>query len=42
LTDAAALAFHVLFAIFPFLVFLVALLGFLQISDFLEWLSRQA
>ncbi len=42
LTYAAALAFHVLFAIFPFLVFLVALLGFLQIPDFFEWLLQQA
>ncbi len=42
MTYAAALAFHVLFAIFPFLVFLVALLGLLQLSDFFEWLLQQA
>ncbi len=42
LTHAAALAYHVLFAIFPFTVFLIALLGFLNLSDFFDWLLEQA
>ena len=42
LTYAAALAYHILFAIFPFIIFLVALLGFLQISDFFAWVLEQA
>ena len=42
LTYAAALAYHVLFAIFPFIVFLIALLGLLQLSDFFDWLLQQA
>ncbi|HEX6292050.1 MAG TPA: YihY/virulence factor BrkB family protein [Herpetosiphonaceae bacterium] len=42
LTYAAALAYHVLFAIFPFIIFLVALLGFLNLSDFFDWLLEQA
>ncbi len=37
-TYAAALAYRTLFALFPFLAFLVALLGFLEISGFFEWL----
>jgi membrane protein len=42
LTYAAALAYQVLFSIFPFIVFLIALLGFLQLSDFFDWLLQQA
>ncbi len=41
-TYAAALAYHVLFALFPFVIFLVALLGFLRIPQFFEWLVSQA
>lgn len=41
-TYAAALAFTVLFALFPFLIFLIALLGFLQLSAFFDWLINQA
>lgn len=37
-TYAAALAYRALFALFPFLAFLVALLGFLQVGEFFEWL----
>jgi membrane protein len=37
-TYAAALAYRALFALFPFLAFLVALLGFLEVSEFFEWL----
>ena len=42
LTHAAALAYRALFALFPFLVFLIALLGFLQIPEFFDWLLDQA
>ncbi len=41
-TYAAALAYHVLFALFPFVIFLVALLGFLNIPQFFDWLLEQA
>ncbi len=41
-TYAAALAYHVLFALFPFVIFLVALLGFLRIPGFFDWLLGQA
>jgi membrane protein len=41
-TYAAALAYHILFALFPFYLFLVALLGFLQIPDFFDWILEQA
>lgn len=40
-TYAAALAYQVLFSIFPFIIFLVALLGFLHLSDFFDWLRLQ-
>lgn len=39
---AAALAYYVLFAIFPFTIFLIALLGFLNISAVFDWLFDQA
>lgn len=42
LTYAAALAYHSLFALFPFLIFLIALLGFLRIPGFFNWLLAQA
>lgn len=42
LTYAAALAFHVLLAIFPFSIFLLALLGLLNTSNFFDWLLQQA
>lgn len=41
-TYAAALAYHTLFALFPFMLFLVALLGFLQVPEFFDWLLDQA
>ena len=41
-TYAAALSYHALFALFPFLIFLVALLGFLHIPQFFDWLLEQA
>ncbi len=42
LTYAAALAYQVLFSIFPFLLFLVALLGVLKVPQFFDWLLQQA
>ncbi|HWV24958.1 MAG TPA: YihY/virulence factor BrkB family protein [Thermomicrobiales bacterium] len=39
---AAALSFHALLAIFPFLIFLLALLSFLRIPDFFDWVLDQA
>lgn len=39
---AAALAYHTLLAIFPFTIFLLTLLGFLDISRFFDWLLEQA
>lgn len=41
MTYAAALAFRMLFALFPFVIFLVALLGFLKIPGFFDWLLNQ-
>jgi membrane protein len=40
-TYAAALAYQVLFSIFPFIIFLIALLGFLRLSTFFDWLRSQ-
>lgn len=41
-TYASALAYQVLFSLFPFIIFLVALLGFLNIPEFFEYLRGQA
>ncbi len=41
-TYAAALAYHALLALFPFTIFLLALLGVLQIPGFFDWLLEQA
>lgn len=41
-TYASALAYQVLFSIFPFLIFLVALLGFFDLSQFFDWLLTRA
>ena len=41
-TYAAALAYRLLFSIFPFLIFLTALLGFLGAPRFFEWMRQQA
>jgi membrane protein len=41
-TYASALAYQALFALFPFLLFLIALVGFLQLPDFFAWLQQQA
>lgn len=40
-THAAALAYHVLFALFPFLIFLIALLSFLHIPRFFDWVLEE-
>ena len=39
---AAALAYQVFFSLFPFLIFLIALLGFLEVPEFFEWLRQEA
>jgi membrane protein len=41
-TYAAALAYRALFALFPFLLFLVALLGVLHLPQLFEWMQQQA
>ena len=41
-TYAAALAYRVLFSMFPFLVFLTTLLGFLGVPQFFDWMREQA
>jgi membrane protein len=41
-TYAAALAYRLLFSLFPFIVFLVTLLGFLGVPEMFDWLREQA
>jgi membrane protein len=41
-TYAAALAFRALLALFPFAIFLLALLGSIGLTDFFDWLVGQA
>ena len=41
-TYAAVVAYQVLLAIFPFLIFLVELHGTLGVADFFDWLNQQA
>ena len=41
LTHASALAFQALFSIFPFIIFLVSLLAFLDLSYFFAWLREE-
>lgn len=41
-TYAAALAYQVLLSLFPFIIFLIALLSFLRIPGFFNWLVEQA
>jgi membrane protein len=41
-TYAAALTYHILFSLFPFTMFLIALLGFLELSIFFDWLRERA
>jgi membrane protein len=42
LTLASALAFQALFSLFPFVLFLTALLGFLHLTRFVEWVQVNA
>jgi membrane protein len=42
LTYASALAFQGLLSLFPFVLFLISLLGFLQLDSFFAWLQRTA
>lgn len=39
---AAALAYHVLFSLFPFVIFLIALTSFVDMPAFFIWLRQQA
>ncbi|WP_420473818.1 YihY/virulence factor BrkB family protein [Noviherbaspirillum sp. ST9] len=41
-TYASALAYQVFFSIFPFIIFLIALLGFLRLEDFFDWLRQHS
>jgi membrane protein len=41
-TYASALAYQILFSLFPFLLFLIALVGFFNLPDFFAWLQQQA
>jgi membrane protein len=41
-TYAAALAFQLLFSLFPFMLFLIAVVGFLHIPQFFDWIREQA
>lgn len=41
-TYASALSYQVLFSLFPFILFLIALLGFLNMSSFFDWLRQHA
>lgn len=40
-TYASALAYQILFSIFPFLIFLIALIGFFHMPAFFDWLKIQ-
>ncbi|MEG5263978.1 YihY/virulence factor BrkB family protein [Pseudomonas sp. JDS28PS106] len=40
-TYASALAYQMLFSLFPFLLFLIALIGFLHLPDFFSWMREQ-
>lgn len=42
MTHACAIAYEVLFSIFPFIIFLIALLGFLELSSFFGWMRERA
>ena len=41
-TYASALAYRTIFALFPFLIFLISLLGFLNLGYWFDWLREQA
>jgi membrane protein len=42
MTYASALSYQVFFSLFPFVIFLIALLGFLRLSRFFDWLRQHA
>jgi membrane protein len=42
MTYASSLAYTMLFALFPFMIFLVALVSFLDIPEFFDWILEQA
>ena len=42
LVYAAALSYQLLFSLFPFVIFLLALLGVLDLTGFFEWLLEQS
>lgn len=41
-TYASALAYRALFSLFPFLLFLIAMLGFFDLQNFFDWMRQQA
>ncbi|MGI8977280.1 MAG: YihY/virulence factor BrkB family protein [Thermomicrobiales bacterium] len=41
-TYAAALSYHILLALFPFVIFLLTLLGAVGLSGFFDWILQQA
>ena len=41
-TYASALAYQMLFSLFHFLLFLIALIGFLHLPDFFSWMRLQS
>ena len=41
-TYASALAYQMFFSMFPFILFLISLVGFLHLPDFFNWLREQA
>ena len=40
-TYASALAYRAIFSLFPFLLFLIAMLGMLDLQNFFDWLREQ-
>jgi membrane protein len=42
LTHAYAMSYQIIFSFFPFIIFLIALLGFLNVPEFFNWLLAQA
>jgi membrane protein len=42
LTYASALAYQILFSLFPFFIFLLALISTLHLPDFIFWMRQQA
>jgi membrane protein len=42
MTYASAMSYHVFFALFPFIIFLLALLSFLNIPEFFDWILQRA